>query len=252
MAIGIFIKHKSSSLIPYLKIPQWRPIVPRIKPKPWQIYIFHDDAPALVSPCHTPLYPGLPPLPFSLLGRHCTHSLKSEPWVAALSEIATIGFACSIPSWSLSLCKVVTPLGRFPSWVRQSAQLPPKFLLFLSITALDNAAWSFYVYWLLSTLFIDYCLQSPRPGIAIYWALPHVPGAVFGTSHVSYNLETLFFLIQIRTGICLKRRSCDSQHQSWNLDKGSWFQTSIGHCARYTFYWSIVALQCWVSFWCTA
>ena len=155
-------------------------------------------------------------------------------------------------SWSLSLCKVVTPSGGFPSWVRQSAQLPPRFLLFLSITALDNAAWSFYISWLLSTLFINYCQQGPRPGVAIYWALPCVPGAVFGTSHISYNLETLFFLIQIRTGICLKNRSCDSQRQSWNLDKGSWFQTSIGHSAQYTFYWSIVALQCWATFWCTA
>ena len=157
-----------------------------------------------------PLCPSLPPLPFSLLGRHYTHSLKSEPWTAALSEIAKICFACSIPSYSLSLRKVVTPSGRFPSWVRQSVQLPPSFLLFLAITALDNAAWSFYVYWLLSTLFTDYCQQGPRPGIAIYWALPCIPGTVLGTSHIPYNLETLLFLIQIRTGIRLKSRLCDS------------------------------------------
>ena len=37
--MGIFIKHKSSSLIPYLKILQWHPIVPKIKPKSLKILL---------------------------------------------------------------------------------------------------------------------------------------------------------------------------------------------------------------------
>ena len=210
----------------------------------------------LWSPLATPpLYPSRPPLPFSLLGRHYSFS---QIWaLKGCSVWNCYNLLCLLSSFLFfklmqgsDSFRKISQLGET---VCITAHAPPrKFLLFLSITALDNAAWSFYVYWLLSTLFIDYCQQGPRPGIAIYWALPCVPGPVFGTSHISYNLETLLFLIQIGTGMRLKSRSCDSQRQSWNLDKDMWLQTSMGHSTRYTFYWSIVDVQCCASFWCTA